>query len=177
MSVTLSLSTGMAMDAIVAALLAFTSASLNCRFARFSSCLIRCSRCWSCLTSIWLLSAAFRFAIWRFLFRLRFLAWRRLSLGAITIALLELSSVIGFGFNTIIWSSASLSEHSCDDFIGDRVKSGQAVDVSNRRSGVEIEISLVVCCGVVDPNGGESGPTSSQVVVKRLPVQFVVTKE
>jgi hypothetical protein len=34
-----------------------------------------------------------------------------------------------------------------------------------------------VCCGVVDPNGGESGPTSSQVVVKRLPVQFVVTKE
>jgi hypothetical protein len=53
---------------------------------------------------------------------LRFLAWRRLSLGAITIALLELSSVIGFGFNTIVWSSASPSEHSCDYFIGDRVK-------------------------------------------------------
>ncbi len=130
MSVTLSLSTGMAMDAMVAASLAFTSASLNCRFARFSSCLIRCSRCWSCLTSIWLLSAAFKFAIWQFLFRLRFLAWRRLSLGAITIALLELSSVIGFDFNTIVWSSASLLEHSFDYFIGDRVKSGQEVDVS-----------------------------------------------
>ncbi len=34
MSVALSLSTGMAMDAIVAALRAFTRASLNCRFAQ-----------------------------------------------------------------------------------------------------------------------------------------------